>query len=284
MEIKHYLQQRHYWEAGLWFLYFAVHLIANIAVASMDVEGRGFASWEPIVWEVSSNITIASLLVLILWFEQKHPITLKTVKRAIPVHMLFTLVFCGLHVVIMVKLRELSYWIAGGHYDFGHWGWELFYEYLKDFRTYFSLLGIVYLYRFVLFRMQGEVSLLDNSETTEAANDPLSKNTGNEHLLVKKLGKEFLVRIQDIEWLEACGNYVNLHVSDRVYPYRGTMKSLENRLDNAQFMRIHRSYMVNLQEIKSIQPLESGDAKIQLRRDQELPLSRRYRAELKQLC
>ncbi len=266
----------------MWLLFFAVQVTSNVIVASMDNAGRDVQTWEPILWETSSSVVMASMIPLMLWFDQKFPIKLKNLKRNLPLHILFTVPFSALHVVLMVAMRELAYWYAGGNYDFGHWGWELFYEYLKDFRSYFSLLMIVYLYRFILFRLQGEASLLDKSETTPESNEEETKTT-SEHLLVRKLGKEFLIRIHEIEWLEACGNYVNLHVSGRAYPYRGTMKSLESRLDPNQFLRIHRSYMVNFQQIKSIEPLESGDAKVQLQHDQVLPFSRRYRAELKQV-
>jgi len=217
-----------------------------------------------------------------LYVDERCPINRHTFKTHIPIHVICTIPYSVAHVLLMVCLRKLGYAAVGGHYDFGDWGWGLFYEYLKDFRTYFSLLSIVYLYRFVLFRLQGEASLLAPSEVTPKNTEKVAVDS--EHLLVKKLGKEFLIRIGEIEWLEACGNYVNLHLAGRIYPYRGTMKSLESRLAPTQFVRIHRSYMVNFAQIQSIEPLESGDARVQLKHNKTLPLSRRYRAELKQLC
>jgi DNA-binding LytR/AlgR family response regulator len=102
-----------------------------------------------------------------------------------------------------------------------------------------------------------------------------------ERFLVRKLGKEFLVAANDIEWLQASANYVNLHVRGRDYPLRTTMAAIEPRLDPARFVRVHRSYMVNLDCLQEIEPLETGDARLRMRDGQLLPCSRRYRSALR---
>lgn len=279
--IQHYLRYQAIYETLLWSTFFVWQLSANIYVAANDVSATGAQLWEPILWESSSNIMIACMLPGLIWFDRRFPIHFATLKKHLPIHVLATIPFCIVHVVGMVAIRELGYWYMGTNYDFGHWLSELMYEYAKDFRTYFYLLSIIYLYRLVLFRAQGEASVPDTLDDDNHTS-PSSEAETRQHLLVKKLGKEFIVRIEEIEWLEACGNYVNLHVSGRAYPYRGTMKSLQEQLDPQQFLRVHRSYMVNYGEIQSIEPLESGDAKIQLRQGKELPFSRRYRADFKQ--
>jgi len=102
-----------------------------------------------------------------------------------------------------------------------------------------------------------------------------------ERFLLRKLGKEFLVAANDIEWLQASANYVNLHVRGRDYPLRTTMAALEPRLDPGRFVRVHRSYMVNLDCLQEIEPLESGDARLRMRDGQFIPCSRRYRPALR---
>lgn len=279
MNIQHYLKYKSLYEVLLWTLFIVWQMASNIYVALIDNESANVHTWEPVLWESSSTLMFGFLVPLLLWFDNRVPLSIASLKRGLPLHVLFTLPFAALHVVGMVAIREIGYWWMGGDYSFGHWGREFLYEYAKDFRTYFYLLGILYLYRLVLFRIQGEASVPDTSEDDMSDNNqPPSK----QHLLVKKLGKEFLVKIQDIEWLEACGNYVNLHVAGRAYPYRGTMKSLQAQLDEQQFLRIHRSFMVNYNQIQSIQPQESGDATLQLACGRELPFSRRYRADFKQ--
>ena len=99
---------------------------------------------------------------------------------------------------------------------------------------------------------------------------------------MRKLGREFLIAANDIEWLQASGNYVNLRVRGHDYPLRSTLAGIETKLDPARFARIHRSYMVNIDRIASIEPLDTGDARIHLNDGGSLPCSRTYRGGLRQ--
>jgi DNA-binding LytR/AlgR family response regulator len=103
-----------------------------------------------------------------------------------------------------------------------------------------------------------------------------------DRFLVRKLGKEFLINASEIEWLQAAGNYVNLHVRGRDYPMRSTMAGIEARLDPARFLRVHRGYFINLDYLVEIEPLETGDARLRLRDGTTVPCSRRYRAALRE--
>ena len=98
-----------------------------------------------------------------------------------------------------------------------------------------------------------------------------------ERFLVHKLRKEFLIAAADIEWLQAQSNYVSLHVRGHDYLLRATLAALEARLDPARFARVHRSYLVNLDSIADIEPLDSGDARLNMRDGSRIPCSRRYR-------
>ena len=132
-------------------------------------------------------------------------------------------------------------------------------------------------YRFLVRRLQGEARLLDAPD--DASPDaPVERP---ERFLVRKLGREFLVAANDIEALQASGNYVNLRVRGREYPLRTTISAIEGRLDPARFQRVHRSHIVNLDQVASIEPLDTGDARIHLHDGSTLPCSRRYRADLK---
>lgn len=72
-----------------------------------------------------------------------------------------------------------------------------------------------------------------------------------------------------------------VRVRGRDYPLRSTLSALEPRLDPGRFARVHRSYMVNLDCLLEIQPLESGDARLRMRDGSQVPCSRRYRAALR---
>ena len=138
---------------------------------------------------------------------------------------------------------------------------------------------ILALYHLLLLRLQGEARLLDAPDDAGSSSPAIERP---DRFLVRTLGKEFLLAANDIEYLQASGNYVNLHVRGRAYPMRATMAGIEPRMDPARFVRVHRSYMVNLDCLAEIEPLETGDARLILRDGTRLPCSRRYRAALRE--
>ena len=277
--LDRYLRHRRLWETALWTTWWMLDAAANSAVAIMDIERRHnlqFDGWEPVVWEYSSALMLLALLPAVLIFDRRLPFRAETWRRAVVGHLLATIPYSLIHVFGMVGLRHLAYSAAGSQYDFGDWPKELFYEYLKDVRTYAGTLVTVYLYRSLLLRLRGEARLL----TAPDAGPPAEPIERPSRFLVRKLGAEFLVAAHDIEFLEAAENYVNLHVRGRVYPLRSTMTGIAERLDPARFVRVHRSYIVNLEFLDQIEPLDTGDARLLLRNGARIPCSRRYRAAL----
>ena len=92
------------------------------------------------------------------------------------------------------------------------------------------------------------------------------------------MGKEFIVKVEDIEWLESSGNYVNLNSKGQIYPTQATMTQLITQIEEQGFCRIHRSHAVNLYHIDSITPLSSGDSEVKLDNGK---VSRRYKGAFK---
>lgn len=101
-----------------------------------------------------------------------------------------------------------------------------------------------------------------------------------ERLLVMKRGRGVFVRTKDIEWIEAAGNAVDLHVGAAVHRVRGPLTRLLARLDRDRFRRVSRSAVVNVDHVKEIQPWFHGDAIVVLETGRKVRLSRRYRQEL----
>lgn len=278
--LRRYLDHRRIYESLLWSALFLVEATANSVTESMALrrEHVPFVAWEPPAWEFSSCLTLLALVPVVLAVERRFPFRFEVWRRSLAIHALATLPFSLVHVTAMVLMRKLVYALAGLHYDFGNAPRELAYEYLKDVRTYAFILCCLYVYRFFLLQLQGEARLLSAADD---ASTPSMAEARPERFLVRKLGKEFLVAASDIEWLEASGNYVNLHVRGRQYPLRSTMAALEPRLDVRRFRRVHRSFMVNLDQVAEIEPLESGDARVKMRDGTAVPCSRRYRDALR---
>ncbi len=265
-------------EVAVWLIFFALNGVFNSINSRLDHPDA--AAWEPWLWEWSSVLVWLALLPAVIALERRWPIRFDSWRRNLPLHLLFSVPFSVIHVGGMHLLRKLGYFLAGSHYDaFGASWWINFgYEYLKDVRTYFVIVGVLVLYRLWLLRQQGEARLL--AEPDEGA--PLEPVERPERFLVRKLGREFLLNASEIEWLQASGNYVNLHVRGRDYPLRATMAGIEERLDPARFVRVHRSYFVNLDYLAEIEPLETGDARLQMRDGARIACSRRYRAALRE--
>jgi two-component system LytT family response regulator len=101
-----------------------------------------------------------------------------------------------------------------------------------------------------------------------------------ERLLVTMGGRSVFLHIAQIDWIEADGNYARLHVGDRSCLIRETMNALEARLDPRQFLRTHRSTIVNLDRVKELQPWFRGNYVVRLTTGAQLQLSRRYRARM----
>lgn len=259
-----------------WVLLLTLNTVFNSLVAQID--HASLAAWYPWVWEWSSALLILLLIPAVLALERRWPLHFDSWRRNLPRHLLASVGFSVIHVGGMVLLRELAYRaFAGVDYHFGPLWMNFGYEYLKDLRTYFLIVAMISLHRLWLMRLQGEASLLaepDDGPSIEPVERP-------ERFLVRKLGRDFLISAREIEWLQASGNYVNLHLRGRDYPMRTTMAAIEARLDPTRYVRVHRSYVVNLDYLTEIEPLDTGDARLTLRDGGKIPCSRRYRAALR---
>jgi two-component system, LytTR family, response regulator len=101
-----------------------------------------------------------------------------------------------------------------------------------------------------------------------------------DRLAVKSSGRVVLLKHEEIDWIEASDNYVNLHVGKESHLLRETMNNLEQRLPSDRFLRISRSTIVNLDRVRELQPLFHGEYSVILRDGTRLSLSRGYRDRL----
>jgi two-component system LytT family response regulator len=104
-----------------------------------------------------------------------------------------------------------------------------------------------------------------------------------QRLTVSTAGRILFVSVGDIDWIEAEGNYVRLHVSRHVYDVRETLQALMEKLDPREFVRIHRSTIVNAQRIREVQPWFQGSHLVLLHSGEELRMSRYQREAVKRL-
>ena len=113
-----------------------------------------------------------------------------------------------------------------------------------------------------------------------ASSTPLNKEPRWDRLVVKSGGSTRFIRVVDIDWIEAAGVYVNLHVAGRELLYRAALNELAEKLDPRRFVRVHRSAIVNLESILQLEPISHGEFDAVLKNGSRTRVSRTYRAQL----
>ncbi len=119
---------------------------------------------------------------------------------------------------------------------------------------------------------------------TGQSNQLVSEPSTSERLTVKVDGKVYFIPFQEIIWIEAYDYYVKIHVADRFYLLRDSLKRMATRLPNPPFVRVHKSSIINQRHLQEIAPQQNGNEyQITLMNGQQLNSSRSYRDQIKNL-
>ncbi|MCF6437874.1 LytTR family transcriptional regulator DNA-binding domain-containing protein [Pseudoalteromonas luteoviolacea] len=226
--------------------------------------------WEPFVWHYSSALSLFLLLPALFIFFKRLPPRANGLLKQLIAHISISFLFSLCHVLLMVLCRHGVYILLGRDYDFGNYFNEFIYEYRKDVLTYISIFVCYHCAKWII---STQLNALEQREVTA----PITQ------FVVKKQGSEYQVKVADIQWYEACGNYVNLHSRGRVYPLRHTLNRLCAELEHSHVTRVHRSFAINDQAIKSVRYTSSGDGVITLISGDEINLSRRYKEDFRKI-
>lgn len=258
---------------SLVFVYGCINAWIESVSRSEDFQRVGIeiAYWEPYSWAFSSFILTFVLILYIVKAQAIHPLSYGLFKKHFLYHIGHSIVFSLFHIVGMVMVRKLVYFINDKTYDFGYWPSEMLYEYRKDILSYFFILSVIYVYQMIVKQLEGDASIVPEHN---------NKSSQTDKLLIKKKGKEFIINLNNVSSIESGGNYIYIHYNNEVYPMRSTMNKMIKRLDHNQFMRVHRSYIVNLDFIKEIISPENQVFKIIMNNNSTIPLSRKYRNHL----
>ena len=111
-------------------------------------------------------------------------------------------------------------------------------------------------------------------------NELKSRREYLQRIPLKQNGRISFLNVSEIEWISAQGNYVELHTRTSQHLLRDTMDGIEGKLDPAKFVRLRRSIIARIDQIKSLHPLTKGEFEVILTRGQHLRSSRRYRRNL----
>lgn len=135
--------------------------------------------------------------------------------------------------------------------------------------------------------LEGEASLVDRVErllALQSAVDPSPRPLSpSDRIVVPDGARLAFVNVDAIDWIEAYGNYVRLHVGPRTHMIRSTMARIEQRMGAGRFIRIRRSALVNAQAIQTLEPYGKGMYSVSLRGGSTLVSSRYHQAGLRTL-
>ena len=105
----------------------------------------------------------------------------------------------------------------------------------------------------------------------------------SDRIAIKNSDRITLLQVEEIDWIEAADNYVEIHAGKQVHLMRETLSNLEQRLQPFHFLRVHRSRLVNAERIKQLHPLFHGEYELVLSDGTRITSSRHYRETLQQL-
>jgi hypothetical protein len=260
---------------AIWAVLLAVSVVAHthVELANQARSGYPISFGHAFAIEISSHLVVAALVPVIYWLHRRWP--LGGAPRNLLVHVAAVVPFSIAHTLGMAALRLLWFaGILGEPYTFPLTVDRLAYEFAKDVVNYGMLSAGVMALRHLLRRLPAPAA---------APPPPTPAGPLPERCAVRKHGKEIVVEVADIDWVEAAGNYAVLHVGGETLEIRSSLTRLEGELDPRRFVRVHKSYVVNIARIAEVTPWISGDWRIRLQDGAEVNLSRRYRQRFEAL-
>jgi hypothetical protein len=240
------------------FLYFNA---LNIA----DEHRRGgdlIALWKPMVWEFTSGAFFLGVSPLVMALTRRSLPTRGPWARKAAVHAVAAVGVSLIHVLAIGTARWAIYRLVDDDYaplaPLGDWP----YEFRKDVLVYLSMVGLYVVW----------TELRAHRRPAPAASP--------EVLEVRDGARRHFVPLNEVVWVEAAGNYVELHRGGAGLLHRASLSEMERRLQDVGFVRIHRSRLVRREAVEAVESKPTGDFLVRLRDGRELAGSRRYRRPL----
>lgn len=227
--------------------------------------GIGKDDFRLIAEQVTSAIAVLIMIIFVVYWLRLFPLRRDRWVPAVIGHTAGSVMFAFGHQTLMVIMRALIYPLYGTSYtwrlDFAS---NLIVEYQKDIKIY---LGIILIMSGYLYWRRTQESAAPARATTN-------------RLVVQTGTGEAVIRLEDIDYLEASRNYVTVHAGGREYLVRDTIGNIEKRLSGGSLVRSHRSFIVNVDRIAELKKIDDA-YRILLVNGADVPLSRGYRDTLK---
>ncbi|WP_422032113.1 LytR/AlgR family response regulator transcription factor [Reyranella sp.] len=265
---------------AIWAVLLTVSVFAHahVEIANETARGVRMPYATALAIQIASHLVVAALLPAIYWLHRRWPIGEQ--PRNLLIHIAAVVPFSIAHTVGMAALRFLWFGgVLGESHSFPLTFDRMLYEFAKDIIAYGLLSAGAVALRHVLARPAAP-AIAEAIATAE----PLASEPLPERFAVRRKGREVMVEVADIDWIEASGNYAVLHVGDETFEIRSSLTKLESELDPKRFVRVHKSHVVNIARVVEVTPWVNGDWRIRLQSGAEVNLSRRYRQRFEALA
>jgi len=262
------LRQGHSLGFKAWALISALLLCSSLvsitSALSEPAGGRVAQDWEIVLGSLSSASVLVFLAPAFFEFYSRFPPRRRRIITFIGLQVGLLMLFALTHVLGMVAIRKLGYFLAGHAYDFtgGQPITVFVYELRKDAFTYLTFL----LFYSVCF---------SRKEAQRQSGEP-ERST----IEIKLGGRRLYLPPASILYVQSAGNYVEVQTADRSFLLRDTLASYEAKLSAFGFVRIHRATLVNASQMAETKADGFGGLKIRMSNGATLSASRRHKAKL----
>ena len=132
--------------------------------------------------------------------------------------------------------------------------------------------------------LKSPINLMGDDQEGRSSSQPDGGSEGMQRkLLIRDSGTVKIIPFDDIDWVDAAGDYMCVHALGETHIVRSTLRELLNKLDDKQFVRIHRSTVVNIARVVSMSSIQKGGSLLHLAEGQTLKVSRNYRETTRKL-
>ena len=247
--------------AIFWGTFVVLLVLASIETFNTYLLFRNYTNPPPLIpYPTFIGYLSFSLAIPLIYATRKL-----TIKSSINVATLIHFIMGFLFVMAHIFISNLSDW-----YFFdrewsivGSFQFVLTIRFLYELLIYAGLSGIIV-----------ALQVIRNKYTEISTKQYLSA------IEVKKAGKIIYIKTEEIAWFEADDNYIKIYSKDTSFLIRKTIKEIKNELDPSKFQQIHRSYIVNLKQVKELEPLPDGGCTVHLRNGKALKATKTYRSAL----
>jgi hypothetical protein len=252
--------------------------IATIMALVTTVEGAAFR-WQRgdaldlqflLTGRLLDWYTCALMVPPLYWVTAASPIESGRWRRALPIHLVATSIAAASKLALYTSIRSA---IDPGH----HRGLAdaITSDFLGKLMFFWAVTAVLHALHF----HRGARPLVQQPPDPS----PPARADGCEWIAVPAGRSGSFIRSEEIDWIEAQGNYALIHAGGEQHIVRETMQRLADRLDSMQFVRVHRSAIVNLASVRSVEPGRSGRYRLTLRSGAIVSSGRSYAQRLRSL-